>query len=156
MPAPVIVTVPPADDFAPLPAAQAALWSKFGEWETEYFPTMVGLRPEEIRTGYCRMRLPYRDELRQPAGVVHGGAIATLIDTVVVPAIGAAYEQVPVMLTLSMTINYVGALVEDDAVAEGWVTRRGKSIVFCEAVVRGDRSGSVVAAGSLVYQIRPA
>jgi uncharacterized protein (TIGR00369 family) len=154
MPPPVVLNVPPVDGFPPLPEAQAALWSKFGEWDTEYFPTMVGLQLEEIRTGYARMRLPYRDELRQPAGVVHGGAIATLIDTVVVPAIGAAYEQVPVMLTLSMTINYLGALVEEDAVAEGWVARRGRSVLFCEAVVRGASSDSVVATGSLVYQIR--
>ena len=66
----------------------------FERWNrcTPYFPTLVGLELEEVRTDYARMRLPYRPELQQPAGVVHGGAVATLIDTVVVPAVGQAYD----------------------------------------------------------------
>jgi uncharacterized protein (TIGR00369 family) len=148
-------SVPPPSSFPELPAAQAELWSGFARWDTVYFPQLVGVRLEEVRDGYARMRLPWRPELNQPAGVVHGGAIATLVDTVVVPAIGAHYEQVPVMLTLSMTINYLGAIRGEDALAEGWVTRRGRSIVFCEVVV-GTATGSIAATGSLVYTVRPA
>ena len=144
---------PNAARFAALPPERRARWAKFGAWDRSYFPSLVGLQVEEIRTDYARMRLPYRAELDQPAGVVHGGVIATLIDTVVVPAVGAAYPDVPVMLTLSMTVNYVGAIVQEDAVAEGWVSRRGRSIVFCEAVVRA-ASGRTAATASLVYQVR--
>ena len=75
-----------ADRFELLPPHLAEPWSQFGRWEQVYFPSVVGLELEEVRSGYGRMRLPYRPELQQPAGVVHGGAIATLIDTVVVPA----------------------------------------------------------------------
>ena len=70
------------------------------------------------------MRLPYRPELDQPFGVVHGGAIASPIDTVVVPAVGAAYEAGWGYATLTMDIQYLGAVVREDAVAEGWVTQR--------------------------------
>ena len=98
------------------------------------------------------MRLPHRPELDQPAGVMHGGALASLIDTVVVPAVGSAYSYVPVMFTLSLSINYLGAVVGQDAVAEGWVVRRGRAIVFSEAEVR-DASGQLAATGSLVYKI---
>lgn len=145
--------MPDAESFPPLPAENAALWAKFGQWETTYFPQFVGLEVEEIRTDYARMRLPYRPELDQPAGVVHGGALATLIDTVVVPAIGGVYTGVPQMLTLSMHIQYQGAVRAEDAVAEGWVTQRGRSIVFCEAEVRS-ASGAAAARGSLVYKVR--
>ena len=142
-----------ASRFEPLPPERLARWSNFGAWDHTYFPSLVGLRVEEIRADYARMRLPYRPELDQPAGVVHGGALATLIDTVVVPAIGGGYPEVPVMLTLSMTVNYVGAVVKEDAVAEGWVSRRGRSIVFCDVVVRSG-SGRTAATASLVYQVR--
>jgi uncharacterized protein (TIGR00369 family) len=145
---------PNASRFEPLPPDRLERWSGFGAWERTYFPSFVGLRVEEIRTDYARLRLPYRAELDQPAGVVHGGAIATLIDTVVVPAVGGAYPEVPVMFTLSMTVNYVGAVVGEDAVAEGWVNRRGRSIVFCEAEVRA-ATGRLAATASLVYQVRP-
>ena len=148
------MTTPPlhADRFEPLPHHLAETWSGFGRWEQVFFPSVVGLELEEVRSGYGRMRLPYRPELQQPAGVVHGGAIATLIDTVVVPAVGGVYEERPRMLTISMSIRYLGALVAEDAVAEGWVEQRGRSIVFCRAEVRS-ASGAMIADGTLVYKV---
>jgi acyl-coenzyme A thioesterase PaaI-like protein len=85
-----------AEQFEPLTPERAALWGNFLSWPGRtYFPNVVGLRLEEIRADYARIRLPYRDELQQPAGVVHGGAIATLIDTVVVPAVAAPTTRCP-------------------------------------------------------------
>ncbi len=139
--------------FATLADEQLARWQGFGNWDTVFFPKLVGVEVEELRSDYARMRLPFRPELNQPAGVMHGGAIATLIDTVVVPAIGTAYDTVPVMLTLSLNINFLGAIRDQDAIGEGWVVRRGRSVVFCEALVCAC-DGTPAATGSLVYNIR--
>ena len=146
--------VPDPESFAPLPEHRRRRWSKYGSWDRTYFPSLVGVQLEELRTDYCRLRLPYRAELDQPAGVVHGGAIATLIDTVVVPAIGAGYDEVPKMATLSMQVSYLGAIDGEDAVAHGWIVRRGRSVVFCDAAVVA-ASGALAATGSLVYSVRP-
>lgn len=143
-----------ADEFAPLAPDAAARWAKFPNWSRTYFPNVVGLVVEELRTDYARMRLPFRPELEQPAGVVHGGAIATLVDTVVVPAVGAAYDPGWVYMTLTMDIQYLGAVVGEDAIAEGWVTQRGRSIVFCRAEVT-TASGKPAAAGTLTYKVGP-
>ena len=141
----------------PLPAEREALWKEFfnGERNQKFFAGFVGLLIEEVRADYARMRLPYRPELNQPAGVVHGGAIATLIDTVVVPAVASPYDQVPVMLTIDMQLRYIGAARERDLVAEGWITRRGRSTVFCQAEVR-DTEGELIAEGWHVYRVIPA
>lgn len=143
---------PNASRFAPLPADKAERFSTFLGNRAEYFPGLVGLVQEEVRTDYARMRLPYRDVLLQPAGVVHGGAMATLIDTVVVPAIACGYDNWPLMLTIDMQIQYMGAIKGEDAVAEGWITRRGRTIVFCRAEVRTARYG-LVGTGTLVYRV---
>ena len=142
-----------ADRHEPLAPELLERWANFGRWpDRQYFPTVVGLAIDELRTDYCRMRMPYRPELEQPAGVVHGGAIATLIDTVVVPAVGQAYGPETGFVTVSMNISYLGAVREADAVAEGWVTRRGRTMVFCRAeVTSADR---LVAEASLVYAVR--
>lgn len=145
---------PNAHRFAPLTQEQAERWSTFPNRERVIFPTFLGLEVEEIRADYARMRLPHRPEFEQPAGVVHGGAIAALIDTVVVPAVGSAYDEPVAMLTLSMTLNFVGAVVAEDAVAEGWIERRGRATVFCRAEARTAGRGLVTAA-SLVYTVRP-
>ena len=148
---------PRAADHAPLPADAAALWKNFCVWpDRVYLPKFLGFQVEELREDYCRLRLPHRSELEQPAGPVHGGAIASLIDTVVVPAVGWVFPAVPQMLTLTMNVEYRSALVRADAVAEGWVTQRGRSIVFAEAEVRAADDARVVANGRLVYKVRPA
>jgi uncharacterized protein (TIGR00369 family) len=140
---------------APLPPEHLALWHKVfaPDGTMPLFPRLVGLVLEDVRRDYARMRLPFRPVLNQPGGVVHGGAIATLIDTVVVPAIASAYPAVPQMLTISMTIDYLGALRAEDAIAEGWVEKRGKRTVFCRAEVRS-AGGELVTRASLVYSVR--
>jgi uncharacterized protein (TIGR00369 family) len=140
--------------FPELAPARLAIWKDFCDWPDEiWFPKHLGLQVEEIREDYARLRLPYRPEYQQPAGVVHGGAITSLIDTVVVPAVGGAYEVRAQMLTLSLNVSFLGAVRQEDAIAEGWITQRGRSIVFCDAVVHTE-SGAPVATASLVYKVR--
>ncbi len=141
-----------AESYAPLPPERSSLWAGYGQWDEVYFPKLIGLEVEEVRTDYCRMRLPWRQHLTQPAGVVHGGAIAALVDSVVVPAIGSGYEDRQNFVTIDMQLQYRGAVVGEDMVAEGWVTMRGRSIVFCEAEVL-TASDKPVAKGMLTYRV---
>lgn len=140
-----------ADQFDLLPPSVTEAWSGFLQWDDQtYFPQMVGIEVEELRRDYARMRLPWRRELNQPQGLMHGGAIATLVDTVVVPAIGTAYDTPRPFSTIEMSVRYLGPVRKEDLVAEGWVTRRGTRVVFCDVEVR-TASGVVVAAGTLIY-----
>ncbi len=146
-------TSPNAKRFPELPAERLG-WQTFGIWDRPVFPALLGLELEEVRQDYARMRLPHRPELEQPQGVMHGGAIAGLIDTVVVPAIASAYEATPGLLTLDMQVQYLSAIIGEDAIGEGWVERRGRSICFCRAEVRS-ASGELAAIGMLAYKVRP-
>ena len=154
MSSPAAPTAPNASRFPALPPERAKLWESFPGWERVLFPSFVGLQLEEVREGYARMRLPYRPELDQPVGVLHGGAIATLIDTVVVPAIGSVYPDRQRLLTIDMQVQYLGPVAKQDAVAEGWVEKRGRSLCFCRVEVR-TASGELAATGTLVYGVRP-
>jgi uncharacterized protein (TIGR00369 family) len=144
-----------ADRHPPLPAERLRVWDRFGQADGDappYFPGFVGLRLEEVRVDYARMRLPYRRELDQPQGVLHGGAIATLADTVVVPAIGSVYDERRPLLTIGMTIQYLDAIRGEDAVAESWVEKRGRSTCFCRVEIRST-SDVLAATASVVYKI---
>jgi uncharacterized protein (TIGR00369 family) len=142
-----------AASFEPLDPEAAARWLGYGQWEREYFPKLLGMTVEDVRRDYCRMRLSFKPSLEQPAGVVHGGAIASLIDSVVVPAIGAAYDAGTGFSTVDLHVQYLSALRNEDAVAEGWIVQRGRSIVFCEAEVRGVSSGALIARGHMTYKV---
>lgn len=141
------------DDFAVLDTAVTERWMGFGRWSRPYFPEVVGVEMVDVRRDYCRMRLPFRPELEQPMGIVHGGAIATLIDVVVVPAIGSAYDQEVGFSTVDMQIQYLRPLKGETAIAEGIVVKRGRRIIFCSAEVIGETSGSLIAKGSLTYAV---
>jgi acyl-CoA thioesterase len=93
----------------------------------------MGLRFEEIRLGYARVRLPNRPELLQGGGVVHGGAIASAIDSVVIGAVFSLFAERPRRLaTIDLYVHFLDAVVDEDVIAEARVRRRGKSIVFVE------------------------
>jgi uncharacterized protein (TIGR00369 family) len=143
---------PRAEHFTPLAPERAERFAGFSPGRPEFFPGVVGIQLEEVRLDYARMRLPFRSALNQPAGVMHGGAIATLIDTVVVPAIASGYDEPRRFVTIDMQIQYMTAIVGEDAVAEGWIVKRGRSTVFCRAEVMTARAG-VVATGTLVYKV---
>ena len=118
-----------------------------------WFPQFLGLKMEEVRSDYARMRLAYRPEFRQPARVWHGGVIASMLDTVVVPAVGSGYDEPRQMFTIDMQLRYLAPIGEgEDAIAEGWVVQRGRQIVFCEAEV-SSVNGTLAATGTLVYKV---
>ena len=142
-----------AEQFAPLAADVAERWSKFGRNGQELYVNLLGFEVEDVRVDYCRMRMPFRTVLNQAAGVVHGGASASLLDSVVVPVVGAAYGPEARFSTVDMHVQYLSALVNEDAVAEGWVVKRGKRTVFCEAEVVGATSGAIVARSMLTYAV---
>ena len=110
-----------SEQFEPLAPERLAIWSKFGNWDTVWFPKFLGLEVEEIRTDYARMRLGFRPEYRQPAGVVHGGVIASMVDTVVVPAVGSGYDETRALFTIDLQLRFLAPIVDEDIVGEGWV-----------------------------------
>lgn len=145
-----------ADRFEPLPPDAAERWStSFMERNAGLYPDLLGLVVEEVRLDYCRTRMPFKRELLQAGGVVHGGAIASLLDSAVVPAIGSRLAADARFATVDQHIQYIGPLIETDAIAEGWIVRRGRRTVFCESEVTEAGTGRLVARSLLTYQVSP-
>lgn len=132
-------------------------WMRFGRSGTTTYPMLLGLVVEDIRRDYCRMRLPFRPELLQAAGFMHGGAMASLLDHVMVPAVGAPLDQGVDYSTVDMHVQFIRGIVggerAEDAIAEGWVVRRGRSTVFCEAEAFGATTGDLLAKSVLTYAV---
>ncbi|MGA9277202.1 PaaI family thioesterase [Ilumatobacter sp.] len=146
-----------ADGFELLDDDTTQRWMRFGQSGTTTYPMLLGLIVEDIRRDYCRMRLPFRDELLQAAGFMHGGAMASLLDHVMVPAVGAELEPGVNYSTVDMHVQYIRGIVggerAEDAIAEGWITRRGRRTVFCEAEAFGASSGDLLAKSVLTYAV---
>ena len=146
-----------AERFAPVDEAVVERWRGISRPGDGMFPSLLGLEVVDVRTDYCRMRLPFRDELLQAGGVVHGGVMASLLDAVVVPAVGAGLGRDAVFSTVDLHVQYLRAMFggdrAEDAVAEGWVIRRGRRTVFCESEMFAATTGRLVAKSVLTYAV---
>jgi uncharacterized protein (TIGR00369 family) len=146
-----------ADRCAPLGEEVRERWMRYGRSDPTIFPALLGLTVEDVRTDYCRMRMPYQPVLLQAAGVVHGGAIASLLDAVVVPAVGATLPPGARFSTVDLHVQFIRALAggdgAEDAIAEGWVVRRGRDTVFCESEVYGASTARLIAKSVLTYRV---
>ena len=153
-----MATTTRAERYEELDPATRERWLAFGERredEQAFFAQHLGLVVEDVRRDYCRMRMVFRPELMQGGGVMHGGAIASLLDSVLVPAIGATLPLGSRYATVDLHVQYLEALVEDDAVAEGWVVRRGRRVVFGQAEARAASTGRLIATSVLTYNVSP-
>ena len=117
------------------------------------FPQAVGLVLTALEPDRAVLTLPFRPEVTTMGDVVHGGAIATLIDTAGMAAAWAddAVPESASGSTVAMAVSYVDAARGEDLVATATVVRRGRSLCFADVAVRG-ASGQVVATGQVTHR----
>ena len=92
----------------------------------------------EVEDGRVEARMPLHDEQRQYSGVIHGGVLAALADTV---AGFAAYTMLPIdrdVLTADLNISFLRAAWGKELIAKGYVVKPGRHLHFCECVIYCD------------------
>ncbi len=119
------------------------------------FAAQLGLEFLEGGEGYAKLRLPFKKENTTAADALHGGAIATLIDTTGSMAAWATSEIGNPRYfgsTVAVTVNYLSGVIAQDCVAEGRVLKRGKEIVYSDVRVM-NAEGKICAQGNVIYRI---
>ena len=100
----------------------------------------------------AELRLPFHPANATMGDVVHGGAIATLIDTAGMAA-SWTDEVVPDALggaTVTLNVDYLAAAVGTDLTAVAIVSRRGRRLCFVAVEVRAE-DDRLIATGSMVH-----
>jgi uncharacterized protein (TIGR00369 family) len=117
------------------------------------FARELGIELVELRPDHAELRLPYEPRLATQGAVVHGGAIAALLDTAGMAAAWSddAMVERPAGSTVSMSVAYAAAAVASDLTAHARVVRRRRTLCFCEVTI-SDAAGEVVAHGSMVHR----
>jgi uncharacterized protein (TIGR00369 family) len=115
---------------------------------------LIGIVGESIEDDCVRLRLPFRSEVTTIGDLVHGGAIAALVDAA---ATGAAWSRAdlargPRGTTIGLTVNYLNGARASEVVATARVVQRGKSIVVCDVEVT-DAGGGSVARALVTYKL---
>ena len=101
------------------------------------FAQELGIELVDLRLDHAELRLPWAPRLATLGDVVHGGAIAALLDTAGMAAAWSddVVPEKPAGATVSMSVSYTAAAVASDLTAHATVVRRGRSLCFCEVTV---------------------
>jgi acyl-CoA thioesterase len=100
-----------------------------------------------------RMEIDDRDDLANGVGSMHGGVVATLIDTAANAAAVTvdAFAPDTLIATVSMTVNYTGP-ARGHIVAEATCIARGRRLCSVNVDVR-DANGAPIATGLVVVKV---
>ena len=113
-------------------AAHIERWEKM----KANFVKTLDLRLEDVGDGKARIRMPFRPQVTNNAGAVHGGAIVSLCDTAFAVALSSLYGRGQPTATSSLTCSFLRpASPPDDLVAHATVLKPGKRIVYGEVQV---------------------
>jgi uncharacterized protein (TIGR00369 family) len=121
------------------------------------FNRFLGLTLTEVRPGFARLEVPYRDELIgdpvRPA--LHGGVISALIDTCGGAACWTEIDAADRISTVDLRVDYLRPGRKLRIIAEGRVIRMGNHVGVADVTVfHPDAPGELVACGKGVYSVR--
>jgi uncharacterized protein (TIGR00369 family) len=125
----------------------------------QFFPTSpyvthLGMQLTAIQPGLAILTLPFTGALVTVGTVVHGGAIASLIDTAAMVAAWSDAEvpAKPRGTTVNLSVAYLAAAEKEDLQAIARVLHRGRSLIYLDVEV-SSASGGSVAKGLVTYKL---
>ena len=118
--------------------------------ESVPYARLLGIQLEKALPGGAVLTLAIRPELSQNHGVVHGGAIASLIDTATAFAILTLLEPEERVTTVDLTISYLRPGLEGRLRATARVLRQGRRLLTTSAEVT-DEGGTLLATALSTY-----
>ncbi len=124
------------------------------------FFKLLGLEVLDARPGWSRTRIAWRPDLTQPFGVMHGGVIASLIDTGIAHALllTEPFQRLRrghgALVSVDLRVKYLRPVSEGWITCESTVVRLGRQVIHAESVVTNE-AGKEVARGDSTYMAVP-
>ena len=108
-------------------------------------PALGWLSPslEELGMDYCVLRLPYRPELTNGSGTIHGGILATLADSAVAFALATNFDGKMGFATADLTIHFLRR-ARSEVRARARILKKGQRVNVGEVEIV-DQAGDEVA-----------
>jgi acyl-CoA thioesterase len=96
---------------------------------------LIGMELVDLKSGEAILSLQMRDELRQPHGLLHGGATASIIDTAMAFAVVTKLAENEKASTVDLTVHYLRPVTTGAIVCTAKVLKAGKRLLTVSAEV---------------------
>jgi 1,4-dihydroxy-2-naphthoyl-CoA hydrolase len=123
--------------------------------ETSGFDALYGLEVIEVTDDLVRAEVPVRDELRQPFGLVHGGVLASIAETLA--SLGTAVVVVPegnAAMGLSNNTSFMRPVLDGTIHARAIRRHRGRTTWIWDVEISDDE-GRLCALSRMTIAVRP-
>jgi uncharacterized protein (TIGR00369 family) len=102
------------------------------------FAGRVGIESQSAEQGRAVLELEVGDEHLNQAGTVHGGVLATLVDTAMAMAARTTADESEVPATSQLSLAYLAPGGPGPMVVRAQVRTRGEHLLVCDADVEQD------------------
>ncbi|HEX8752489.1 MAG TPA: PaaI family thioesterase [Solirubrobacterales bacterium] len=120
-----------------------------------HFDALVGTEWLDDDPDHARVRVAMRDELRQPVGLLHGGVMSTLVESVCSRATAlAVFGEGNVAMGQSISVSFIRPVTEGHAEVQARARHRGRTTWVWDAEV-SDAEGRLCALAQMTIAVRP-
>lgn len=119
-------------------------------FKTIPYVNLLGMELVEIETPKAIVKLDMRDELRQPHGLMHGGATASLIDTATAFALISVLGGEKQFATVDLNVHYLRPHRDGTLTCTAEVIKPGKRLSTISADVVNE-DGKLIATALSTY-----
>lgn len=96
---------------------------------------LIGMELVDLKINEAVIKLQMRDELRQPQGLLHGGATASVIDTAMAFAVITRLANGETASTVDLNVHYLRPVTTGAIVCAAKVVKAGKRLLTVSADV---------------------
>lgn len=114
------------------------------------YARLLGIELIGAERGAATLALNVRDELTRMEGIMHGGAVASLLDTAAAFAVITLLEPGQRTVTVDLTIHYLRPVTRGQVRAHARVLRDGRRLVIVSIEVR-DQLDALTATAITTY-----
>lgn len=118
------------------------------------FARLLGIELISAERGAATLRMDVRPELTRNGGLLHGGAVASLIDTASAFAVMSLLEAGEQTVTVDLTLHFLRPATGGALTARARVLRAGRRLVTVAVDVTDDASGALGATALTTYARR--
>jgi len=125
------------------------------EVKAVHFDELIGTEWLSDDPDDARARVAIRDELRQPFGLMHGGVMSTLIESVCSRAtFGAVHEDGMVAMGQAINVSFMRPVTAGAVEVRAKARHRGRTTWLWQAEVL-DEAGKTCALAQMTIAVRP-
>jgi uncharacterized protein (TIGR00369 family) len=117
------------------------------------FVRLLGLEFVAAERGSATFALDVREDLKRMGGILHGGAVVSLLDTAAACAVHTILEPGARTVTVDLTVHFLRPFGSGLLLARARVLRAGRRIAFL-SVEATDPAGVLIATVTTTYAIQ--